>query len=146
MPFKSSQPVRISDTHSANDITLKTRWGGGSRNSPKTIARGDTDLAADIADINTGKATQLPSGDIVAPSGRVYGTHPGQPGIFPRSGSLGTVDLTQAELSVFKDMIKSGGLLGDALTAFEGMSKTRNSGLSAGSRQKLIDLFNSRNP
>ncbi|MFN7582604.1 MAG: hypothetical protein ACK5UD_16365, partial [Planctomyces sp.] len=131
---------RLSSNFSRSEYAwFRTRWGDGSRNSPKTVAKGDTDLAGDIADINAGRANQLQNGDIVAPSGRVYGTHPGRTGIFPRSGSLGTVDLTQAKFSLFQDMITSGGLVGNALRAFEGMLASGNPGLSPASRQKLID-------
>jgi len=73
--------VRISDGHSANDIDIRTRWGGGGRNDPKTVALGDVNLSVDIADIMAGRATRLPNGDIRTPSGRTFGTHPGQTGI-----------------------------------------------------------------
>jgi hypothetical protein len=145
VPFRPSKPVRISDAHSANSINAKTRWGAGNRNSPKTVARGDVDLAGDVAEINAGRATRLPNGDIRAPSGRVYGTHPGQPGIFPRGGP-GTVTLSQAEFSVYKQMVESGGLVSNARRAFDGMMRDGNKGLSAASEQKLIDLFRSRVP
>jgi hypothetical protein len=133
----------VSDSHSVNTITGKTRFGGGNKNSPKTVLKGDIDIAGDIAEINAGKAVKLPNGNIQTSSGRIYGTHPDSPAVFPRSGP-GTVSLTQAEFEIYRQMVESGGLTGNARRAFEGMSRARNGGLSADSEQKLIELFNSR--
>ena len=63
--------------------------------------------------------------------------------MFPRSVP-GAVNLTQAEFDLYKKMVDSGGLTGDARRAFDGMRSAGNGGLSAESVQKLIDLFNSR--
>ena len=141
--FTPSAPVHLNDIHSVNNISSRTRWGSGNRNSPKTIAYGNVDISADIAEINSGSARLLDNGDILTSSGRIYGTHSGQSGVFPRSGSPGTVDLSQAEFSILQDMIESGGLTGDARRAFEGMKNSRNPGLNAESESRLTELFNS---
>jgi hypothetical protein len=144
--FNPVNPVHLSDAHSINSISSRTRFGGGSRTAPKTIATGDVNLAADIAEINAGRAVRLPNGDITTSSGRVYGGHPGLDSVFPRSGSPSTVDLTQAEFSVLREMMDSGGLTGNARKMYDGMRAANNSGLSPASEQKLIDLYNSRRP
>jgi hypothetical protein len=60
------------------------------------------------------------------------------------SGSVGTVDLTQAEFRILQEMIDSGELSGTARTMFDGMRKAYNAGLSADSELKLLDLYSSR--
>ena len=104
---------------------------------------GDVDIAADVAEINAGRATRLPNDDIQTTSGRIYGTHPDSPAVFPRSGP-GTVSLTQAEFEIYRQMVESGGLTGNARKAFDGMMKAENGGLSVASEQRLLDLFSSR--
>ena len=58
--FVPKGPVRISDAHSVNAIVAegakgeKVRFGGGNRHTPKTVAVGNVDLAADIAEIEAG--------------------------------------------------------------------------------------------
>ena len=142
-PFSPENPVSISNSHSVDTITASTRFGGGSRNTPKTVAVGGVDIKADLAEINAGKAILLEGGDIMTSSGRIYGTHPGSSTIFPRSGP-GLVQLSQAEFSIYTKIVKSGGLQGGALKAFEGMLNAGNSGLNESSRQKLIELFESK--
>ncbi len=141
--FTPEDPATVSRAHSVNTITASTRFGGGDRTTPKTVALGDIDLNVDLAEINAGKASLLSSGDILTSSGRVYGTHPGSSTIFPRTGP-GLVQLTQAEFGLYVDMVRNGGLQGGALRAYEGMLRAGNPGLSEGSGQKLINLFNSR--
>ena len=68
-PFRPSRPVHISEAHPVNSITSKTRFGAGNRTSLKTIAKGDIDVSADIAEINAGQATELPNHDIRTSSG-----------------------------------------------------------------------------
>jgi len=146
VPFRPANPVHISDAHSINSITSSTRFGAGNRTSLKTIALGHVDPAADIAEINAGMATQLSNGDILTSGGRIYGRHPGLDSVFLRSGSPGTVDLTQAEFRVLQAMIDAGGLTGNARKMFDGMRNANNQGLSAASEQKLLDLYNSKRP
>jgi hypothetical protein len=114
--FTPSGSVSMSDVHDVNKITPKTNFGGGNAKTPKTIALGNANIAADITEINAGQSTIIPNGngDILTSSGRRYGVHPGSNTIFLRSGSPDTVDLTQAEFGIFTNMIKSGGLQGDA--------------------------------
>ena len=137
--------VHVSKAHSVNTITPNVRFGGGNRNTPKTIAVGNVDLNADIDEINTGRAILLNNGDILTSSGRVWGRHTGsgETGVFPRSGP-GLVNLTQAEFSVFRMMLPSGGLTGNARKSFDGLTNANNAGLNAGSEQRLINLYNSR--
>ena len=62
------------------------------------------------------------------------------------------MDLTEVRIAAMLPLssrngwprVASGGLVGIALRAFEGMLASGNPGLSPASRQKLIDLFNSR--
>ncbi|WP_259779857.1 hypothetical protein [Aestuariispira ectoiniformans] len=134
----------MSDAHRANTITASTRFGGGNRNTPKTIARGDIDLEADIAEINAGQAKILENGHVQASSGRIFGTHSdGRAAIYPISGP-GLVNLSQAEFNIFRQMTRTGGLKGHARRAFDGMVRSGNSGLDMTSKQRLIDLFESR--
>ncbi|GFE50897.1 hypothetical protein So717_26500 [Roseobacter cerasinus] len=142
--FIPDSPVHVSDAHSINTIRPNTRFGGGNRNSPKTVARGDVDLSSDIAEINAGQAFRLDNGDILTNSGRVYGTHGAESAaVFPRSGP-GLVNLTQAEFSVLRTMTSSGGMTGNAERALAGMIRSGNPGVTSASRQRLIDLFASR--
>jgi hypothetical protein len=141
--FIPKQPVHMSPAHSVNTITEGTRFGGGNRNTVKTVAKGDVDIGADMEEINKGQARLLENGDIKTSSERIYGRHPGQNSVFLRSGSPGTVDLTQAEFGVFKQMVTSGGLQGSALKMLESM-QGKNPGITEQSREKLLNLFNSR--
>jgi hypothetical protein len=143
-PYVPQNPVRMSEAHNANTIAPNTRWGSGNRYTPKTIARGDIDTASELAEISAGNATRMANGDILTSSGRMYGTHPGSNTVFLRSGSPGTVDLTQAEFDIFTKMIQSGGLKSNALRAFNGMKSAGNEGLDDSSSTKLIELFESR--
>ena len=131
----------MSPSHSISSITSKTRFGDG---QIKTIAKGNININDDIIEINSGKAFLNQKGDIVTSSGRIYGRHPDRDTIFLRSRSPGTVDLTKAEFNILREMLRNGGLKGNALRAFEGMQKAGNQGLSGNSQQKLIDLFNSK--
>ena len=99
--------------------------------------------AAELAEIKAGRATQLLNGDIQTSSGRIYGRHQQSPAVFPRGGP-GNLNRTQAEFDVYRKIVESGGLTGNARTGFDGMSRVKNGGLSADSEQKLVDLFNSR--
>jgi hypothetical protein len=141
--FKPTTPVHVPDAHSVNTITGKTRFGAGNRNTPKTVLKGDVDTAADIAEINAGRATRLPNGDIQTSSGRIYGTHPDKPSVFPRRGP-GAINLTQAEFDVYRRMVDSGGLVGDAKKFLDGLLQGKNGGVSPQSEQKLLELYNSR--
>jgi hypothetical protein len=132
----------MSPAHEASKITSKTRFGNG---HIKTVANKNANITADLAEINAGNHTLLNNGDILTSSGRIYGIHPdpGRNTIFLRSGP-DTVQLTQAEFSVFRNMITSGGLTGNALKQFNGMQKAGNAGLSPQSQQNLINLYNNR--
>ena len=147
---------RISSAHSINTITPKTRFGGGNQNTLKTVAYGHVNLSIDQAEINLGLSFKLKnSSDILTSSGRVYGWHPDrptEPGIYPTGKSFSTgnfnqvdfVALTQAEFSLLPQMVRDGGLQGQALRAYEGMIRTNNLGITTDSKQKLINLYNSR--
>ncbi|MFZ6760928.1 polymorphic toxin-type HINT domain-containing protein [Undibacterium sp. Ji50W] len=141
--FVPKDPVKVSNSHSVDTITPRTFFGGGNKNTPKTVARGGVDIEGDIQAINNGEGILQPDGKILTPSGRIYGTHPDSSTIYPVDGP-GLVNLSQAEFAIYKEMLKSGGLQGDALRAFEGMMKAGNGGLNEESAQKLIDLFNSK--
>ena len=142
-PFQPSSPVGISDSHSVRTIEPNTRFGAGNRNTPKTIAMGDVDLHGDVSAINNGQGLLQADGQILTPSGRTYGTHPGSSTIYPTSGP-GLVNLTQAEFQIYRQMLSSGGLQGNALRAFEGQMAAGNPGLSADSAGRLKQLFNSK--
>jgi phage tail protein X len=142
-PFQPSTPVGVSDSHSVDTIGPNTRFGAGNRNTPKTVAMGGVDLQGDIDAINNGQGVLQPDGQILAPSGRTYGTHPDSSTIYPTSGP-GLVNLTQAEFQIYRQMLSSGGLQGNALRAFEGQMAAGNPGLSADSTERLMQLFNSK--
>ena len=142
-PFQPSSPVGISDSHSVDTIGPNTRFGAGNRNTPKTIAMGGVDLQGDIDAINNGQGILQADGQILAPSGRTYGTHPDSATIYPTAGP-GLVNLTQAEFQIYRQMLSSGGLQGNALRAFEGQMAAGNPGLSADSAGRLTQLFNSK--
>lgn len=137
-------PASISRAHSINTIDANVRWGDGNRNQPKTIAKGDVDLQADLNEINAGRAVLMENGDILVSSGRIYGIHSGKNSVFLRSGSPGTIDLTQAEFRILRAMFEEGGLQGNALKRLEGLLRVGNRGISERSRATLIELFNSR--
>lgn len=142
--FVPNAEMHVSDAHSINFIGPRTRFGGGNRNTPKAIAYGDVDLAVDLAEINAGRAELLDTGDILTSSGRIYGTHgTGGSGVFPRRGP-GLVDVTQAEFDILRTMSTSGGMTGNAERALNGMLRSGNGGVTAGTRNKLIRLFDSR--
>jgi hypothetical protein len=124
-------------------IGPNTRFGGGNRNTPKTVALGGVDLQGDIDAINNGEGILQDDGQILAPSGRTYGTHPESSTIYPTSGP-GLVNLTQAEFQIYRLMQTSGGLQGDALRAFNGMMEAGHPGLSADSAERLTQLYNSK--
>jgi RHS repeat-associated protein len=144
--FIPTTPIHINDNHSINTMKANTRFGDGNKNTLKTIARGDINLSFDEKQINAGQGFRLRNdNNILAPSGVIYGTHSdGRLGIFPRSGSPRTVDLNQAEFQLLKTMIRSGGLKDDAQRQLDGYIISGNKGITPGSQQKLIDLYNSR--
>jgi RHS repeat-associated protein len=143
----SNASVEITNpVHYVNKIQVKSGFGGG---DVKTIARGNANLDIDVAEIQNGLAVRLKNGDILTSSGRIYGTHPdvidGIFGIFPRSGSPDTIDLTKGEFDLFKKMIKAGGLKGKALQFYETrMNLGVPTGLDSQTPQKLTDLYNTR--
>lgn len=142
--FVPEAPLSVSNAHSIDTITPRTYFGGGNRTVPKTVARGDVDLAADLAEINAGQAQLLSDGRLLTSSGRTWGYHTDRAaGAFPREGP-GLVQLTQAEFGVLKQMVDAGGLTGNAERAFEGMLRAGNQGLTEQSRDTLIDLYASR--
>jgi hypothetical protein len=138
--FRPSEKLKMSDAHSVRTIKKNTWFGDGQK---KTVAKGNVDTEAEIAQINAGQGTRLDNGDILAPSGRIYATHPGSNTIFLRSGP-DTVQLTQAEFVVYQAMVGAGGLQGNARRAFDGMMAAGNRGLSPQSAARLNDLFQSR--
>ena len=100
--------------------------------------------ASNAEEIIAGKAAKVPgTQDLRTSSGRVYGKHPDSTTIFPRSGP-GLVPLSQAEFGVYTQMVRAGGLKGDAAKALEGLLKSRNAGVNAQSAAKLEKLFRSR--
>ena len=134
-----------SESHSINTISSKTRFGGGNRNTSKTVAEGNINLSADVAEINSGKAKfNNETNEYLTSSGRVYGIHDSTSDrVFPKSGP-GLVSLTQAEFGILTNMIDSGGLIGKAQKQLNGLLKSGNKGVSSDSRDKLIKLYNSR--
>jgi filamentous hemagglutinin len=141
--FTPDSKVKVSDAHSVDSITSETRFGGGSRNTPKSVAKGGVDIAADIDEIASGRAVLLPNGDIATSSGRTYGRHPGSNTVYPKDGP-GLVQLTQAEFEVYKKMVRDGGLSGGALRGLEGMIKSGNPGVNSSTKARLGELFGSR--
>lgn len=140
--FRPERPVSMSDAHSANTIKPKTRFGKG---QVKTIAKANVDTKAELDMINRGEGKLLDNGDIMVPSGRIYGTHPGSDTIFLRGGP-DTVQLTQAEFGIYTRMLENGGLSGSALRMMEGYISSSNGGINPGSQARLQDLFSSRGP
>jgi hypothetical protein len=62
--------------HSINTITSKSRFGGGNRTTPKTIAKGHINLQADFAEIQAGNAAYAKqSQTFTTAAGHVYGFH-----------------------------------------------------------------------
>jgi hypothetical protein len=133
-------PHTLSNVHSVKTITQGTWWGKGNRNQLKVIALKDTDIAADLRDINAGKGLLLSNNDILAPSRRVYGRHPGKAGIFPRPAK-GFIALNQAEYGIFQEMLTSGGLQGNVRRFFDARMKAGNLGLTPESEAKLLRLY-----
>jgi hypothetical protein len=54
------------------------------------------------------------------------------------------VNLTQAEFDILTQMSKESGLEGSAKKALEGMGKSGNPGINSDTKNKLLDLFNSK--
>lgn len=101
------------------------------------------DTKAELDQISRGEGILTDSGDILLPSGRTYGIHPETGTVFLRGGP-DTIQLTQAEYSVYTMMLKSDGLGGNALRMFEGYQTSGNAGIGADSQIKLQDLYSSR--
>jgi len=147
------QQLRMpSDAHSINSINAKTRFGGGNRNTSRTVAKGHVDLAADYIEITSGKAAyDKKTPTFTTSTGRVYGYHAdkvaesGSSSIYPMRGNPGDfVNLTQAEFDILTQMSKESGLEGSAKKALEGMGKSGNPGINSDTKNKLLDLFNSK--
>ena len=143
--YKPQKPVYVTASHNLDEIAAevakgkKVWFGDGNRTTPKSVMRGK-DIAADIADINAGKATILKYGEIVAPSGRVYGIHTdGKLAVFPKSGE-GVVQLNQLEFGLFQTYLRDKHA---ALKAWEGFTTNHNQGLRPDSLQKIKGLVNS---
>ncbi|WP_046242592.1 type VI secretion system tube protein TssD [Hymenobacter terrenus] len=141
-----------SDAHSINTITHKTYFGGGNRNTLKTVAMGHVDLNADFAAIQAGDAAyDQQTQTFITKSGRVYGFHSdhlaagGSSSIYPIRGNPGDfVNLTQAEFGVLGKMSLYDGLNGGARQELEGRLKAGNPGISPDSEAKLMALYNSK--
>jgi hypothetical protein len=143
---------RSNDVHSINTIDSKTRFGGGNRNTSKTIAMGQVDLAADFAAIQAGDAVyDKQTQTFLTTSGRVYGYHTDEVGsgntsaIYPiRSSAEDFVNVTQVEFDILRKMPTNGGLTGSALLELEGKLRAKNGGVTTDTAAKLIKLFNSK--
>lgn len=147
IPFIPERPLRVAPAHSINTIGPRTYFGGGNRNTTKTIAKGNVDLNADVKALNAGEGIVVDASQrlIKVPSGRIWSYHDGNAaGAYPVKGD-GLVSVTQAEFTILQQMTKSNGLTGNARKAFDGMRKANNSGLSDTSERKLIELYNTRN-
>ncbi|WP_279324058.1 hemagglutinin repeat-containing protein [Stenotrophomonas sp. LMG 10879] len=136
-------PVRVSDAHSVETIGAGTRFGGGNRNTLKSVLMGGDDIDGDIREINSGQGILLPDGNVAVSSGRVWGAHPGSATMFPRSGP-GIVQLSQAEFRLYRDMVRQNGMSSSIEKALDGMISVGNSGVSSESRSKLNELYRSR--
>lgn len=140
--------------HSINTLTSESYFGGGNRNTAKTIAKGHIDLQADFAEIQAGNMVydkQAQTFKTVA--GRIYGFHPdhitskGTSPIYPIAGNPGDfVNVTQAEFRVLQMMLKNQGIQGPPLRALQGLLRSGNPGVDATTEAKLVDLFSSRQP
>jgi RHS repeat-associated protein len=144
--------VDISPVHYAKKIIYgdknpkNTRYGDGNASSIKTILKGGIDNSRDIYEIENGLAILLKDNTIFTSSGRRYGYHhdrnPNR--MFPVGGP-GTISITKGEFAVFQKMIEFKGLQGNAAKFFQGrLNSPSGGGLDSNSRQKLIDLYNSR--
>ncbi|MNV10945.1 hypothetical protein D3C71_1014890 [compost metagenome] len=142
-PFIPRDSVKVSAAHSVDTIGPKTWFGDGSANTPKSVVKGGYDIAKDVNDLNSGKGVLLPNGDVMVPSGRIWGTHPDRASMFPKEGP-GIVQLSRAEFRVYTDMVRDGGLRGGSEKALEGMISAGNAGVNATSRARLLELYNSR--
>lgn len=108
---------------------------------PKTVALRGIDVSSDLAEINAGRAVLNEAGDIVVSSGRTYGRHTESGNVFLRSGSPGTVDVTQAEFRVLRLMVQNGGLQGPAASLLDGLLEAGNAGVSGDSVARLLRLY-----
>ena len=141
--FEPTGKVKVTDAHSVDTINSKTWFGGGDRNTSKSVAIGGVDLRADIEEINSGRALLLPNGDIATSSGRTYGQHPGSSTVFPREGP-GLVKLSQAEFDLYRMVVRDGGLSNSVLRGIDGMLKAGNPGVGPDTKTKLAVLIASR--
>lgn len=139
--------------HSINTIHGKSRFGGGNRFSPKTIAKGHVNIQEDFAHIKAGQAVYDKQAHTFTVAGRVYSFHAdhvvsgGTSSIYPIQGNPGDfVNVTQAEFDVLVVMTKSQGLKGDALRTLEGLRRSGNKGITADTDAKLVNLYTSRRP
>jgi hypothetical protein len=140
--------------HSINSITSKSRFGGGNRTTPKTIAKGHVNLQADFAEIQAGNAAyDKHSQTFTTTAGRVYGFHAdhitskGSSPIYPIRGNPGDfVNVTQAEFDILRKMPDNQGLNGPALQELQGLLRAGNPGVDEDTEAKLVDLFTSRQP
>jgi len=140
--------------HSINTIISKSRFGGGNRNTPKTIARGHVNLQADFAEIQAGNAAyDKQSQTFTTAGGHVYGFHAdhitskGSSPIYPIRGNPGDfVNVTQAEFDILRKMPDNQGLNGPVLRELQGLLRAGNPGVDANTEAKLVDLFTSRQP
>lgn len=140
--------------HSINTITNNSRFGGGNRHTPKTIAKGHVDLRADFAEIQAGDAAyDKQTQTFTTVAGRVYGFHPdhitskGASPIYPIRGKPGDfINVTQAEFDLLKKMPDNQGLQGPVLRELHGLLRAGNPGVTADTEAKLLDLFASRKP
>jgi hypothetical protein len=141
-----------SDAHSINTITNRTYFGGGNRNTLKTVAMGHVDLNADFAAIQAGDAEyDQQTQRFTTKSGRVYGFHADHiasgsfSSIYPIRGNPGDfINLSQAEFGVLGKMSLYDGLNGGARQELEGRLKAGNPGISPDSEAKLTALYNSK--
>lgn len=140
--FIPDAPATISDAHSIDKIGANTRFGGGNRNSPKTVGEGGVDLTSDLAEINSGAARLLPNGDLLTSSGRTFGRHTdGRAGVFPKEGP-GLVNLSQAEFGFLTQAFGQGGITPGIQQI--GARAAGNQGLGAGGLDRITRLFDSK--
>ncbi len=67
--------------------------------------------------------------------------HPETGGVFSRSGTPGTVDLTKAEFGVLKKGISEETLRGAASKQLDGLMKAGNKGVGASSMEKISKIL-----
>jgi hypothetical protein len=139
--YVPSAPVTMSRAHAMDTITATTRFGGGNKNAVKTIAQRGVNVQADLDEISAGLGVLNDAGDILTSSGRMYGRHTETGTVFLRSGSPGTVDLTQAEFGVLRQMVVDGGLQGNAHRMLDALLGAGNPGVSSQTAAKLRGLY-----